>query len=191
MASIDLSGGTEYPRFYRVTNEACLNTYSHVWDTFEAMKLRYEEELEVMGLKPVFLQGHGRVHFGGVKFDGPGRPDMEAWCQPDRDHGLRRIRKRLSKKWNEEAQNTHIGYTNTLESLEKEFPEELSTKAFLTHLNVSHDMLVFGGHHAVHDKEANCLYLAINADLEADGVEKISGEEFEVELEKAKKSLKS
>lgn len=177
---VDLSGGTEYPRFYKITNPTVIEAYRAVIANIKEMREAFEGVAEQFNAEPLFTISGGRVSFHDFELKNPNeRSDLEAWCKPDR-HGARRIRKNLSKKWNEPAQNTHTRYQELVAPLEEKFKDGVRKNNFLGVLGVSHDMMTFGGYKALTGNlEEGVFLLAIHFDIDCEGVEKITSDEFE------------
>lgn len=178
---VDLSGGTEYPRFYRVTNQKAVDSYLDTKQRIEELRVAFESVAVNFNAEPLFTASAGTIYFLDFTLkDRNERADLEAWCLPDRRTQASRIRKNFSKKWNEPAQSTYNRYQELVAPLEEKFKDGVRKNNFLGVLGVSHDMMTFGGYKALTGNlEEGVFLLAIHFDIDCEGVEKITGDEFE------------
>ena len=185
---INLGGGTKYPRFYKITNKAAKAITKRNETAFADMIGAYKELEGDLDAEAIFLRNGNRLEFGGYKLkDFYNRDDKEAWLLPDRRNGHSTLRKRKSKKWSDAAQAVWDKYTPLLEELAKDHPY-ITQNSFLAPLNISNDMMMFGGYRAIMGERdtTGAFYLSIHFDIPEDveGVEKITCEEFEAIVER-------
>ena len=180
---INLGGGTEYPRFYRVTNKASTAVALRNEAAFQSMIATYKGMAEDIEAEPIFLRNGNRVEFAGFELnDFYNRADKEAWLLPDRRNRHSTLRKNKSKKWSDAAIAVWEKYTPLLEEAGKAHPY-ITQNSFLSSLKVSNDMMLFGGYRAIMGEleSEGVFYLSIHYDIPEDveGVEKITCEAFE------------
>lgn len=186
---LDISGGTKYPRFYRITNPAALNAGQERKEKLTALQDAYEVLGEKLNADPLFVNRASGTDFYGFRLrNRDTRTDLEAWCKPDKQDKVSRLRAKKSKKWNTPAQEAWDMCSEGLAELAKKYPA-VSRSADLEVLGVSRDMMMFGGRHSFElDIDGQkTMFLAIHWDIDMEGVTPTTVQDFEGHLEIAKK----